>query len=167
VVSVEGSQASQQLLRQLLVLAAYPKYTAEWTAVRATCLRATFGIGAVICPKKSRRFTHAEGAEGHYEGMAPIGFWTAGFDWLDTTTVRVCVEVDATPRPIPSRSPRIKGSDPEFWKVTTVARPDDHHTHARARARFDPRRRPGNVKGRERNRLRNILRKFGPRRVRA
>jgi hypothetical protein len=25
----------------------------------------------------------AEGAEGHCEGMAPIVFWTAAFDWLD------------------------------------------------------------------------------------
>ena len=25
----------------------------------------------------------AEGADGHCEGMAPIVFWTAAFDWLD------------------------------------------------------------------------------------
>ena len=30
-----------------------------------------------------RLFTRAEGAEGHCEGMAPIVFWTAAFDWLD------------------------------------------------------------------------------------
>lgn len=35
------------------------------------------------CPKQFRRFLQAEGAEGHCEGMAPIVFWTAAFDWLD------------------------------------------------------------------------------------
>jgi len=35
------------------------------------------------CPKTFRRFTLDEGAEGHCEGMAPIVFWTAAFDWLD------------------------------------------------------------------------------------
>ena len=34
-------------------------------------------------PKEFRRFTAAEGAEGHCEGMAPIVFWTAALDWLD------------------------------------------------------------------------------------
>ncbi len=41
--------------------------------------------GAMTCPKTFRRFTRAEGAEGHCEGMAPVVFWTAAFDWLDTT----------------------------------------------------------------------------------
>lgn len=40
---------------------------------------------AMRCPKAFRRFTRAEGAEGHCEGLAPIVFWTAAFDWLDTT----------------------------------------------------------------------------------
>lgn len=40
---------------------------------------------AMTCPKTFRRFTRAEGAEGHCEGMAQIVFWTAAFDWLDTT----------------------------------------------------------------------------------
>jgi len=40
---------------------------------------------AMTCPKVFRRFTREEGAEGHCEGMAPIVFWTAAFDWLDTT----------------------------------------------------------------------------------
>jgi len=35
------------------------------------------------CQKQFRRFTLAEGAEGHCEGMAPIVFWTAALDWLD------------------------------------------------------------------------------------
>ena len=39
---------------------------------------------AMTCQKAFRRFTRAEGAEGHCEGMAPIVFWTAAFDWLDT-----------------------------------------------------------------------------------
>jgi hypothetical protein len=34
-------------------------------------------------PKEFRLFTAAEGADGHCEGMAPIVFWTAAFDWLD------------------------------------------------------------------------------------
>jgi Alpha/beta hydrolase family len=37
----------------------------------------------LTCPKTFRLFTKAEGAEGHCEGMAPIVFWTAAFDWLD------------------------------------------------------------------------------------
>ena len=40
---------------------------------------------ALTCAKTFRQFTRAEGAEGHCEGMAPIVFWTAAFDWLDTT----------------------------------------------------------------------------------
>jgi hypothetical protein len=35
------------------------------------------------CSKDFRLFTRAEGGEGHREGMAPIVFWTATFDWLD------------------------------------------------------------------------------------
>ena len=31
-----------------------------------------------------RLFTKAEGAEGHCEGMAPIVFWDAAFNWLDS-----------------------------------------------------------------------------------
>jgi pimeloyl-ACP methyl ester carboxylesterase len=40
---------------------------------------------AMTCPKTFRRFTRAEGAEGHCEGMAPVVFWTAAFDWLEAT----------------------------------------------------------------------------------
>jgi hypothetical protein len=35
-------------------------------------------------PKEFRLFTEAEGAEGHGEGMAPIVFWDAAFNWLDS-----------------------------------------------------------------------------------
>jgi dienelactone hydrolase len=35
-------------------------------------------------PKQFRLFTKAEGAEGHCEGMAPIVFWDAAFNWLDS-----------------------------------------------------------------------------------
>jgi hypothetical protein len=35
-------------------------------------------------PKEFRLLTKAEGAEGHCEGMAPILFWDAAFNWLDT-----------------------------------------------------------------------------------
>jgi len=37
----------------------------------------------LTCPKEFRRFTLAEGAAGHCEGMAPIVFWTAALNWLD------------------------------------------------------------------------------------
>ncbi len=42
----------------------------------------------LTCPKQFRRFTVAEGAAGHCEGMAPIVFWTAAFDWLDGVLAR-------------------------------------------------------------------------------
>ena len=45
-----------------------------------------FGYNHLTCPKTFRRFTQAEGAEGHCEGMAPIVFWTAAFDWLADAT---------------------------------------------------------------------------------
>ena len=48
---------------------------------RAACAAALFD--RLTCPKEFRLFTKAEGAEGHCEGMAPIIFWTAAFDWLD------------------------------------------------------------------------------------
>jgi pimeloyl-ACP methyl ester carboxylesterase len=35
-------------------------------------------------PKEFRLFTKAEGAEGHCEAMAPVVFWDAAFNWLDT-----------------------------------------------------------------------------------
>jgi hypothetical protein len=38
----------------------------------------------LTCPKEFRLFTKAEGAEGHCEGMAPIVFWDAAFNWLDS-----------------------------------------------------------------------------------
>ena len=37
----------------------------------------------LTCPKEFRLFTKAEGAEGHCEGMAPVVFWEAAFNWLD------------------------------------------------------------------------------------
>ncbi len=37
----------------------------------------------LTCPRQFRLFTVAEGASGHCEGMAPVVFWTAAFDWLD------------------------------------------------------------------------------------
>lgn len=36
----------------------------------------------LLCEKQFRLFTKAEGAEGHCEGMAPIVFWDAAYDWL-------------------------------------------------------------------------------------
>jgi hypothetical protein len=38
----------------------------------------------LTCPKEFRLFTKAEGAEGHCEGMAPVVFWDAAFNWLDS-----------------------------------------------------------------------------------
>ena len=37
----------------------------------------------LTCPKEFRLFKKEEGAEGHCEGMAPIVFWDAAFNWLD------------------------------------------------------------------------------------
>lgn len=73
------------------------RYTNEDTAPAITCPSyvtdnetnaVSVGQGKVLfdrltCPKEFRLFTMAEGAEGHCEGMAPIIFWTAAFDWLD------------------------------------------------------------------------------------
>jgi hypothetical protein len=81
----------RQYFRDLL------RYTNEDTAAAITCPSfvtdnetdaVSVGQGTALfdrltCPKTFRRFTKAEGAEGHCEGMAPIVFWTAAFDWLD------------------------------------------------------------------------------------
>jgi hypothetical protein len=40
---------------------------------------------ALTCPKVFRCFRRKEGAEGHCEGMASVVFWTAAFDWLEST----------------------------------------------------------------------------------
>lgn len=40
---------------------------------------------ALRCPKEFVRFTAAEGAEGHCEGMAAVVFYERAFDWLDST----------------------------------------------------------------------------------
>jgi pimeloyl-ACP methyl ester carboxylesterase len=74
------------------------RYTNADTATKVNC--PTFvtdtetdevspGQGKVLfdhltCPKEFRLFTKAEGAEGHCEGMAPIVFWDAAFNWLDS-----------------------------------------------------------------------------------
>jgi hypothetical protein len=42
-------------------------------------------FNALTCPKEFRRFLQKEGAEGHCEGMAAVVFWTAAFDWLEST----------------------------------------------------------------------------------
>ena len=42
-------------------------------------------FNALTCPKEFRRFVQKEGAEGHCEGMASVVFWTAAFDWLEST----------------------------------------------------------------------------------
>jgi hypothetical protein len=74
------------------------RYTNAGTAARITCPsfvtdnetdEVSPGQGRVLfdhltCPKKFRLFTKAEGAEGHCEGMAPVVFWDAAFNWLDS-----------------------------------------------------------------------------------
>jgi Alpha/beta hydrolase family len=86
-----GLTSVREYFRDLL------RYTNEDTAATITC--PTFvtdnetdtvstGQGKALfdrltCPKEFRLFTKAEGAEGHCEGMAPVVFWTAAFDWLD------------------------------------------------------------------------------------
>jgi len=42
----------------------------------------------LTCPREFRLFTRAEGAEGHCEGMAPVVFWDAAFNWLDSQLPR-------------------------------------------------------------------------------
>ncbi len=73
------------------------RYTNEGTAAAITSPSfvtdnetdaVSVGQGKVLfdrltCPKAFRRFTKAEGAEGHCEGLAPTVFWTAALDWLD------------------------------------------------------------------------------------
>ncbi len=74
------------------------RYTNADTIERVTCPSfvtdnetdvVSTGQGKILydhltCPKEFRLFTKAEGAEGHCEGLAPIVFWDAAFDWLDS-----------------------------------------------------------------------------------
>jgi hypothetical protein len=74
------------------------RYTNADTVTQVTCPtlvtdnetdETSTGQGKVLfdhltCAKEFRLFTKAEGAEGHCEGMAPIVFWDAAYDWLDT-----------------------------------------------------------------------------------
>jgi hypothetical protein len=74
------------------------RYTNAGTVTQVTCPsfvtdnetdEVSPGQGKVLfdhltCPKQFRLFTKAEGAEGHCEGMAPIVFWDAAFNWLDS-----------------------------------------------------------------------------------
>ncbi len=73
------------------------KYTNVESAPKVTCPSFTTdnetdevstGQGKVLFDhlggqKTFRLFRESEGAEGHCEGMAPIVFWDAAFDWLD------------------------------------------------------------------------------------
>ncbi len=73
------------------------RYTNAGTAARVACPafvtdnqtdEISTGQGRMLfdhltCPKEFRLFTKEEGAEGHCEGMAPVVFWDAAFDWLD------------------------------------------------------------------------------------
>lgn len=74
------------------------RYTNADTVTQVTCPafvtdnetdQVSTGQGKVLfdhltCPKEFRFFTRAEGAEGHCEGMAPVVFWDAAFNWLDS-----------------------------------------------------------------------------------
>ena len=91
-----GLTSVREYFRDLL------RYTNEETASAITCPSfvtdnetdtVSVGQGKALfdrltCPKEFRLFTRAEGAEGHCEGMAPIVFWTAAFDWLDDLLAR-------------------------------------------------------------------------------
>ena len=91
-----GLTSVREYLRDLL------RYTNEETASAITCPgfvtdneTDTVSVGQgkapfdrLTCPKEFRLFTRAEGAEGHCEGMAPIVFWSAAFDWLDDLLAR-------------------------------------------------------------------------------
>jgi pimeloyl-ACP methyl ester carboxylesterase len=73
------------------------RYSNEGTAAAITCPSfvtdnevdlVSTGQGKILfdhltCAKTFRLFTQAEGAAGHCEGLAPVVFWTAAFDWLD------------------------------------------------------------------------------------
>jgi hypothetical protein len=73
------------------------RYTNAGTVTQVTCPsfvtdnetdEVSTGQGKILfdhltCPKEFRLFTRAEGAEGHCEGMAPVVFWDAAFNWLD------------------------------------------------------------------------------------
>ncbi|HXA33266.1 MAG TPA: alpha/beta fold hydrolase [Acidimicrobiales bacterium] len=88
-----GLTRVQEYCRDLL------RYTNAETAAAITCPsfvtdnetdHVSTGQGKALfdqltCPKTFRLFTKAEGAEGHCEGLAPVVFWTAAFDWLDST----------------------------------------------------------------------------------
>ena len=74
------------------------RYTNAETVTQVTCPAfvtdnetdtVSTGQGRILfdhltCPKEFRLFTKAEGAEGHCEGMAPVVFWDAAFNWLDS-----------------------------------------------------------------------------------
>jgi hypothetical protein len=89
--ATHGLTSVREYFRDLL------RYTNQDTAPAITCPSyvtdnetdtVSLGQGKALfdrltCPKEFRLFTKAEGAEGHCEGMAPIIFWTAAFDWLD------------------------------------------------------------------------------------
>jgi hypothetical protein len=67
---------------------AAPKITCPTYVTDNETDQVSTGQGQVLydhleCPKEFRRFTVAEGAAGHCEGMAPIVFWTAALNWLD------------------------------------------------------------------------------------
>ena len=63
-----------------------PVRTPNRTTTRTRCPP---GQGKILfdhltSPKEFRLFTEAKEAEGHCEGMAPIVFWDAAFNWLDS-----------------------------------------------------------------------------------
>lgn len=62
-----------------------PSFVADNETDRVSTGQGQMLYDAMTCPKTFRRFTRAEGADGHCEGMASIVFWTAAFDWLEET----------------------------------------------------------------------------------
>ena len=90
--------ATHGLTRVRTYFADVLRYTNAHTVTQITCPafvtdnetdNVSPGQGKILfdrltCPKEFRLFTKAEGAQGHCEGMAPIVFWDAAFNWLDS-----------------------------------------------------------------------------------
>jgi dienelactone hydrolase len=94
--ATHGSASVQEYLRSML------EYTSEGYAERIGCPTLvcdndtdpiSTGQGQLLadhlsCPVSFVRFTAADGADGHCEGMAAVVFFARAFDWLDETLSR-------------------------------------------------------------------------------
>ena len=71
--------------REQVPLVACPTFVADNETDVVSTGQGQMLYDALRCPKEFRCFLRSEGAEGHCEGMAAIVFWTAAFDWLEST----------------------------------------------------------------------------------